>query len=207
IVLAGHSIGSVPTLAALHFARDFETIDDIEIGLVFDPDDVSGPMTVADMERIMTIAPSPLLLVEGRWNWVTPEDAVRTFRSAEGIFRHGRAAPLLDTVSLASATRAKSIRVDLAEGRTATALRGEGPSHEVSIEIAGWSGSGSGQRQRHEIVDRAGYATLSARGVALCVERVVGLTGEPPPAPGLYTPEVLVEPAHLIQKLQELGTI
>lgn len=39
------------------------------------------------------------------------------------------------------------------------------------------------------------------------MERVVGLTGEPPPAPGLYTPEVLVEPAHLIQKLQELGTI
>jgi hypothetical protein len=206
VVLGGHSIGSVPMLAALHFAHELYAVEAIDIGLVFDPDDVSGPMTVEDMERIASVVPSALMLVEGRWRWVQPDAAVRTFEGAGGVLREGSPAALLDSVDLAASTHARSVRVDLAEGPTATALRGEGPSHEIVIEIRGRSRCGLPQRHRHEIVERAGYATLSGLGVALCVERALGLAGGAALAPGLYTPAVLVDPAYLIRKLRELGT-
>src|SRR3546814_7194972 len=83
-------------LSAIAFAREFRTIESIEIGLVFEPDDAAGPMTIADMERIMAIAASPLMLKDGRWIWAGAASASRTFAGADGIIRRGDAAALVD---------------------------------------------------------------------------------------------------------------
>jgi hypothetical protein len=205
VLMLGHSMGATPMLSALHFASAFETIEAIEIGLLFDPDDPFGPMSGLDMERITAIGPSPLLLKDGRWLWAGADEAARRFIGVDGVSHQGQAVGLVDVLSLASATRARSIRVDFAEGRTASSREGRPPSHEVIIEITGKRADGAKGSFRYELVDPAGYAAMSARGVAVAVERLLGLAGGPAPEPGLYLPEVLIDPGYMVQRLEELG--
>lgn len=204
ILMLGHSMGAVPVLAALHFARGFRRIDAIEVGLVFDSDDPLGPASAVDMERIGKIGPSPLLLDGGRWRWVGAEAATRRITGVDGSEHQGQAVGLVDVLSLSS-TQARSIRVDFAEGTTASSRRGEPPSHEVIIEISGERADGATGRFRYELVDLQGYAAMSAREVAVAIERLLGLVGGPAPGPGLYLPEMLVDPGHLMRRLEAFG--
>jgi hypothetical protein len=41
--------------------------------------------------------------------------------------------------------------------------------------------------------------------VALGVERLLGLAGGEPAAPGLYLAEVLIDPAYFVRRMQEFG--
>ncbi len=204
VVLLGHGMGAVPMLATLFFAGQFKTIDAIELGLVFDPKDPLGDASAVDMERINNIGPSPLVLQDRRWRWICGDAAQRSFTGVDGREHVGGTVGLVDVLSL-SRTGAPSIRVDFAEGDTATSLRGEGPSHEVIIEIDGEHNDGSRGRHRYELVDPKGYAALSAKGLAATIERLVGLAGEAAPGPGLYMPELLVDPARLLGQLQRQG--
>jgi hypothetical protein len=200
VLLLGHVFGGVGTLAALHFARAFKTVESIALAGVVDPDDQGGPSSQADFERLMKDCPSSLIRRDGAWRWVSGPEAARPVVDVGGVTRQGQALPLLDVVSLAAATDAKSLRVDLAARDG-----GQAPVTELIVEIAGEDHDGKPARVRHEIVDRDVYAGLSARGAALATERLLGLTGEPPPAPGLYHPESLLDPARVIQRLQEFG--
>jgi len=204
ILLLGHSIGSVPALASLHFAREFKTVEAIEIGLVFDPDDPLGPASAMDMERIAKVGSSALLLDGGRWRWVHMGEARRSFTGIGGVPHAGEAVGLVDVLTLA-ATETRSIRVDIAVGQTETRRRGEAPSHEVIIEITGERRDGASGRFRYELIDREGYAMMSARGVAVAIERLLGLVGGTAPGPGLYLPETFVDPDHLVRRIQEFG--
>jgi hypothetical protein len=47
---------------------------------------------------------------------------------------------------------------------------------------------------------------LTALGVTLAIERLLGLAGGAAVAPGLYLPEVLIDPAYMVQRLEEIGT-
>lgn len=204
ILLLGHGMGGVPALAALHCAQDFASIDAIEVGLVFDPADPLGPASAVDMDRIGRIGPSPLVLDETRWSWIGGEKALRSFAGIDGAPQAGQAVGLLDVLSLSSAP-ARSIRIDFAEAITATSKRGDAPSHEVIIEIVGVHKDGARGRFRYELIDPEGYAAMSARGIAIMVERLLGLAGGSAPGPGLYLPEVIVEPSHLVARLRLFG--
>lgn len=204
VLLLGHSMGGVPALASLHFARDFRTIDAIEIGLVFDPEDPFGPASAVDMDRIARIGPAPMLLDRGRWRWVGGDAARRRFTGVGGAGFDGEAVGFLDVLSLAG-TAARSIRVDVAVGQTEARRRGEAPSHEVIIEITGERLDGVSGRFRHELVDPQGYAALSARGVAVAIERLLGLVGGPAPEARLHLPETIVASDHLMRRLGTFG--
>lgn len=205
VLLLGHSIGAAPMLAALHFAAGFRSVASVDIGLVFDPADTAGAMTVADMERIGAIATAPLMLQDGRWVWKGGAAALRRFTGVGGIAREGAAVALADTLGIANATGAQSVRLDIAEGRTASSLQGGPASHEVIIEITGERADGARGRFRYELVDNAGYAAMSARGIALAVERLLGLDGGAPAPAGLYLPEVLLEPEAMVAQLRAFG--
>jgi hypothetical protein len=205
VLLLGHSIGSAPMLASLHFAGEFRSVESVDIGLVFDPDDTAGAMTVADMERIGAIATAPLLLLDGSWVWQGGGAAQRRFTSVDGIERDGAAVALVDTLGIANATGARSVRLDIAEGRTASSLQGGPASHEVIIEITGERKDGGTGRFRYELVDHAGYAAMSARAIALAVERLLGLDGGAPVPAGLYLPEVLLAPEAMVRQLSAFG--
>lgn len=202
ILMLGHVFGGVGTLAALHFAREFKAVEAIALAGIVDPDDQGGPASQADFERLGNDCPSALVRRDGLWRWVRGEEGARQVVDVTGVARQGQALPLLDVVSLAAATDARSLRVDFASRDGAS---GQAPSTELIIEITGEGHDGRPAHVRHEIVDRDVYAGLSARGAALATERLLGLTGDPPPAPGLYHPESLLNPAHVIQRLQDLG--
>jgi hypothetical protein len=204
VVLLGHSMGSVPALAALHAATDFERIDAIEVGLVFDPADPLGLASQKDMDRIGAIGPAPLVRSEWLWRWIGAPQTQRSFTGVDGRVHDGATVGLVDVFSLA-ASGARSVRVDFAEGQTASTLRGEGPSHEVIIEIAGLRKDGREGRFRWELVDPDGYAALSAKGIAVVIEGLFGLAGKDRPTSGLHLPETLVETSHLVRRLAEFG--
>ncbi|MCY1046908.1 NAD(P)-dependent oxidoreductase [Corallococcus sp. bb12-1] len=206
VLLLGHFLGGTVTLATLHFARAFRRVDAIEIGAVFDEEDVGGPAARGDTERVTKDLPSPLMLKDGRFVWARGEDVYRDFVGVDGARWRGRAYPLLDVVSLAAATEARTVRLDFAVREAASRPSGQGVSHEVIIEISGEREDGTTGRVRHELVDADVHSGLSARGVALAVERLLGLAGGPPVTPGLYHPEGLLDPASVVERLKEFGT-
>jgi len=149
------------------------------------------PGEVRPRYRGAVIAPWPNRIVDGRYRF-------------DGTEHPAEAVGLVDVLSLSS-TGSTSIRADFAEGITASRRRGEAASHEVLIDITGVRSDGKSGRFRYGLVDPEGYAALSARGVAVAIERLLGLAGGAAPGPGLYFPESIMDPAHLVERLEGFG--
>ncbi|NEE14560.1 saccharopine dehydrogenase, partial [Streptomyces sp. SID7499] len=54
------------------------------------------------------------------------------------------------------------------------------------------------------LVHPAGQRPMTATGIALGVERLLGLRGEAV-APGIHTPETLLDPAYAVERMAETG--
>ncbi len=206
ILMASHWLAGAATLSALHFAREFRSIDSVEIAAVLDEEDLGGPAAYADFERMTKVVTSTLLLQDGKWRWVNGEDAQRTLRGVDGSELQVQAYAPLDLMSLAGATGARSLRFDVSVGQSSGRRRGEHFSTELIIEITGQRHDGTTGRVRHELVHPAGQAPVTAMSVAVGLERLLGLAGGPPVAPGLYLPDVLIDPAYMVRRLEEIGT-
>jgi len=206
VLMASNWLAGAATLPALHFAKEFRAIEAIEIAAVLDEEDMGGPAAHADFERLTTVAPRALIFKDRQWVWATGEDASRRLEGVDGAEMTARAYSPLDVSSLAGATDARSIRFDLVYGRSASRRRGEPFSTEIVIEIVGESSDGAIKCTRHELVHPAGQAPVTALCVAAAVERLLGLAGGSPVAPGLHLPETLIDPACLVQRLAEIGT-
>ncbi|MBJ6761845.1 NAD(P)-dependent oxidoreductase [Myxococcaceae bacterium JPH2] len=205
ILLGSTYLVGATTLPVLQFAREFRALESIAISAVLDERDLGGAAAYADLDR-QKAAPNSLILENGQWRWVGGDAALRTFRDSEGNDLQGQAYSLMDPVALAAATRAKSIRFDLAVGLSASRRRGEPFSTEIIFELEGTLHDGTRARVRHELLHPEGQAPVTAVGVAVGVERLLGLAGGAPVAPGLYLPHVLIEPEYLLRRLQEFGT-
>ncbi|UQA63591.1 hypothetical protein E8A73_008970 [Polyangium aurulentum] len=203
ILFLGHALGGATTLSALHFARELRSIETLDVAVAIYDDDHGGPATNTDLERAGRV--SPLLRKNGRWIWASGDDIERTVTAADGTKHRGNAFPLLDVVSLAAATDAPNVRFDIAVRSAASRPAGKRPSTEMIFEIDGVDADGKKRRVRHEVVDDEDLSTLSARGLAITVERLLGLAGGPPVPPGLYNPETILDPADVIQKLEAFG--
>jgi hypothetical protein len=206
ILMDSYWLAGAATLATLHFAREFRSVEAIEIGAVLDEQDVGGPAAYADLDRQTKAIPSALLLADGKWSWVSGPAAARVFKDVDGHEMPGQAYSLLDVLSLAAATGASSIRTDVAFGESASRRRGEAFSTEIIIEMTGTRHDGTTARVRHELVHPEGQAPVTAAAVVVGIERLLGLAGGPPVPPGLYLPHVIIDPAHMIRRLEEFGT-
>ncbi|AUX41703.1 saccharopine dehydrogenase [Sorangium cellulosum] len=203
ILMLGHILGGTATMAALHLAQELKSVDAIAIGCVIGADDRGGPAAQADFERYEQNAQAALVLEDGKWTWLRGEASARRFVDAGGVERVGQAYALPDVVSLAAATDARGVRVDIA-ARDAT-TGGVDRSTELVVEVSGRRHDGSGARLRYDIVDAEINARLSAYGAAIATERLLGLEGGPPVGPGLYNPESVLDPARAIARLETLG--
>lgn len=206
VLMASNWLAGAATLPALHFAKAFRAIEAIEIAAVLDEEDMGGPAAYADFERLTTVAPHALILQDRQWRWATGEDASRRLLAVDGAELTARAFSALDVLSLAGATDAQSVRFDLVYGQSASRRRGEPFSTEIVIEIEGERNDGTSGRVRHELVHPAGQAPVTALCVAVAIERLLGLADGNPVSPGLYLPETLIDPAYLVQRLEEIGT-
>ncbi|HJT11339.1 MAG TPA: hypothetical protein VJ790_01905 [Dongiaceae bacterium] len=205
ILMGSQWLVGAATLPTLEFAREFESLESIELAAVFDEQDMGGPAAAADFERLTKAAPSPLILKDGKWRWINGEEATRQVKDRDGAVRDAATYTPLDVLSLATATNAKSIRFDLVYGESATRKRGEPFSTEIIIELKGRLKNGQEGSARYELFHPGGQAPVTALSVAIVVERLLGLAGGEKVEPGLYFPESLIEPAYALRRHQEFG--
>jgi hypothetical protein len=78
-------------------------------------------------------------------------------------------------------------------------------STEILIEIAGDDHAGRPIRTRHAVVHPQGQMPLTGLGVAMLLERLVGLDRKPPVPAGLYFPYQLLEPDAYLARLKQVG--
>ncbi|MFA9455211.1 hypothetical protein ACERJO_00385 [Halalkalibacter sp. AB-rgal2] len=207
ILMNSYWLAGTVTLAILSIIQEFSSIDSINIAALLDEQDMGGPAAYDDFKRLSKAGPYALMLKDGEWIWAIDDDRMSHFESVDGKVFHGEAysAPL-DVAGLAAATNANSIRFDFALGETASRRRNEPFSIETIIEMSGKQNNGSFGNFRYEIVHPKGQVPMTALGVAVGIEHLLGLVGAPTVKAGLYFPEVLIEPSYMMKRLKEFGT-
>ena len=201
-LMLGHWQAGVMTLTALAAAQAFADVDRVEMAALYDYADPIGPMTASDSSGFVGQA---LIREEGHWRNVNAAEAGRS------VERDGHppfdAMPMgvLDTPALAARTGARHVRFDLGAGTSIGSADGGPASHDLYIDLAGRDAKGAAMTRRTLVTDPAGQAHLTALGVLIGAERVLGLDGAAPPPAGLTFPEAVIDPAQAVARLRAFG--
>lgn len=201
-LMLGHWQAGVLTALARHACRDFAWVDRIAMAALFDYGDPIGPMTAADTAGF---AGQALIREGGIWTWV---DAMSSGRIvSRGGLSAFEAHPMgvLDTPALAAVTGASDVRFDLGVGQSLGSANGGVASHDLYVDIDGTLSSGVSGARRTILSDPRGQAHLTAVGMLIGVERLLGLDGAPPPAAGLLFPETSIDLDRALQRLRDFG--
>jgi hypothetical protein len=201
MMLLGHHLGGLATLAALHYAREFADVSSIRIGAIFDENDLGTATAQADAALAQRVSPHPLRLEAGRWAWAIESDADGTLRAADGTPYPSHSYSLLDVVSLAAASEARDVAFDVAIRPAAADGRSR---HEVVIEIDGTRIDQANGPRRFAITDDAHHTRLSGQGAALALTHTAGLGDTNAAPPGLHLPETLIDPSAAVAQLHAL---
>lgn len=193
---------SVPTL---EFAKPFGRVSDITIGALLDEQDAFGPAAQNDLERQTRTVPAALARRDGAFVWRVGDDMKGCVQAVDGTEMEAAALSPNDLLGLSMATGAPNVRFDLAIGVSSSRRRGETLSAEVLIELAGEDRAGRPLRTRHAVVHPGGQMPLTGLGVAMVLERLVGLDGQPSTPAGLYFPHQLLDPAAYFARLRAIG--
>lgn len=202
IALLGHWAAGIMTIIAQKLASQYSTIDAIELTALYDYQDPIGPMTAKDAEGFVGRA----LLRQGRhWSWVDAPGHARLVQLADGITQEALPMGVLDVPSLAAVTDSPDIRFDLTTGNSIGTNTGGKASHDLYIDIAGTLKSGETANRRTIISDPNGQAHLTALGVLVAIENILGWNGRPPAEGGIHLPETLVPVDAAIARIQDFG--
>ncbi len=207
VLMNGTWLAGTALLPALDYAADFERVAAVTISAVLDEQDMGGPAASADYERQTTATSNALILEDGKWVWVGPERGARTFRGPDGVDNSAQPYPLLDPVYLGAALPLRSARFELHYGMSAGRRAGRAFSTEMVIEVEGVKKTGASGRFRLDIAHAQGQAPLTAVGVGVSVEALLGLSGLPAPAAGLHLPHTLIDPAYMVARLRDFGAV
>ena len=206
VVLGTEWLVGATTVPTLEFAKAFGRVHDIAIGALLDEQDAFGPASEADLERqTKTMPAAALVRRDGAYAWRVGDDAKARFRAVDGTEMEASAFSPNDVVGLANATGAPNVRFDLAIGVSSTRRRGGPMSTEIVVELAGEDHAGLPLSTRHAVVHPEGQMPLTGLGVAMVLERLVGLDGGPPTPPGLYFPYQLLDPTAYFARLEQIG--
>lgn len=193
---------SVPTL---HFARRFRRIDAIAIGALLDETDDFGPAAEGDLERQTKVMPAALERRDGSFVWRSGDALRSTVRALDGRVVDAMALSPNDVIGLATALDVPNVRFDLAVGVSSSRESGEKLSAEILIDIAGEGEDGRPLRTRYAVVHPQGQMPLTGLGVALLLERLMGLDGSDPAPSGLYFPHQLLRAERYLERFEAIG--
>ncbi|NEW45042.1 saccharopine dehydrogenase [Nocardia cyriacigeorgica] len=205
VLMASHWAAGVITLVALEWAKEFDRVDTIRIGAILDENDAGGPAGLADLERWAEVTSAGYARRDGVFAWIGAAEAQVELHSLDGTAVTGQTVPILDVTSLGLATGAPNVEFAFAVGESAGSRRGEGPSVEIRIDLEGLGRSGAPLTINRHVVHLSGQRPLTSLGLALGVERLLGLRGDAV-TPGIYTPEVLLDSAYVVEQLVDVGT-
>ncbi|WP_338664366.1 hypothetical protein VQH23_04190 [Pararoseomonas sp. SCSIO 73927] len=205
VVLGYEWLVGATTVPALGLARAFGRVERIAIGALVDEEDSGGPAVAEDFERLNSTLPAALTRRGGRYVWRAGEDAKAGFRAVDGTAVEATGFSSIDVVGLATATGAPDVMFNLATGVSSSRRRGGPMSTEIVIELAGTDHAGRALRTCHAVVHRGGSAPLTGMGVAMILERLVGLDGRPATPAGLYFPYQLLDHDAYLARLEASG--
>jgi hypothetical protein len=203
VLVASHWCAGTAVLATLAAAREFGRVDRVRVGAILDELDTGGPAGNADFERWSTATTAGLVRRDGSFTWIA--DGETEVIGVDGTAYPAQSIAVLDVTSLALATGATDVRFDMAIGQSAGRRTGGRASVEVRIELEGTDQAGKPLSTNRYLVHPEGQRPMTALGLALGIERLLGLDGGDPVAPGLHTPESLVDPAYAVRRIQEIG--
>ncbi|WP_324670480.1 hypothetical protein [Hymenobacter sp. GOD-10R] len=205
VVLGTEWLVGATTIPTLEFAKAFGRVHNITIGALLDEQDAAGPAANADLERQTKTMPAALTRQDGAFTWRVGDEARTSFRAVDGTDMEASTFSVYDVLGLATATGAPNVHFKLALGVSSSRRRGEPMSTEILIELAGEDHAGQPLRTRHAVVHPQGQMPLTGLGVAMLLERLLGLDGKPAVPAGLYFPYQLLEPAAYFARLQQIG--
>ncbi|MGY0499032.1 saccharopine dehydrogenase [Nocardia sp. FBN12] len=204
VLVASHLMAGIAVLATLDSVREFARVDTVRVGVALDDTDTGGPAGIADLERWSAVTSAGLVRRDGVFTWLAEADAQADVSTVDGTALPGQSIPVLDVPSLALATGAPNVRVDFAVGETPSRRRGEPASIDIRIDLDGTDQAGNPVSRTHHVVHPDGQRPLTALGIALGAERLLGLNGTRP-TPGIHTPESLIDPAYAMRRMREAG--
>lgn len=200
ILLLGHHLGSLVTMATLHHTRDIADVTDVRIGAIFDEADLGGTTAQADAARVARATPHPLIRHEGRWLWAEGPHLRGRITGSDGVVHEASALSLLDVASVAAVTKARSVRFDVAVREPSSKAR-----HEVVIEVEGREGDNRTAIRRITIESDGFHTMASGRAIAFALERLLGLDGRSAVPAGLWLPENVLDAAHVVSRARASG--
>lgn len=193
------------TMPTLERARRFARLDDIRIGALLDEEDAGGPAWGADLDMLTEATPPALTRRDGAYLWRTGDDLRTRFRAVDGTEMEAFGIAPNDVVALAAATGAANVEFNLAFGTSSSRRRGQPMSTEIVVDLAGVDHAGRPLRTRHAVVHPQGQFPVTGLGTAMVLERLVGLDGHAPAAPGLYFPHQLLDSDGYLARLTRIG--
>ena len=205
VVLGYEWLVGATTVPALHLAKFFAQVEEIRISALVDEQDTGGPAVAEDFKYLNRLMPAALTRRDGNWTWREGDDVKTVFSALDGSKINASGFSSIDVAGLAAATGARSVQFDLGQGVSSSRRKGGTLSTEIILDISGLDHSGQGLRNRHAVVHPGGAAPLTGMGIALLLERLIGLDGKPPTAPGLYFPYQILDTSHYLARLAEEG--
>ena len=233
VMLASSWMGGLTPVIAVAAARKLERVDSIDIGVLFSMTDKAGPNSIEYMDRLAT---PYKVMIDGKEQTVYPVTDPRTVTFPGGYRSKVYRFDSPEQVTLPEITGAKTVasRIGFDSALTTNALRllvrlgiwkliandrftktrrsllhnpGEGGAHEIVIELAGSDSKGRPVSVRASILDPVSQSHLTAAAVTMHLERILGLDGAPPPAPGIVFPESEPQIESGLQLLRDFGVV
>ncbi len=203
VIFAGHWQGGLLTLVVKHLAARFSSINKIETAGLYDPKDPVGPLVTEEVKGFVGKA---LIRQDAKWLFKESKDNTRLIKLYNLTSAVGYPMSTLDVPSIAAFTGAENIRFDFIVGESIGSSNGFDASHDLYIEIEGTLLSGEKKKLRTIVSGPRGNSHLTAVGIYLITESILGLRGQPAhKAGGLFLPETIVVSDNIISRLSEFG--
>lgn len=203
IVFAGHWQAGLLTLVVKQLAAKFSHITTVETAGLYDEKDPVGPLVTDEVTDFVGRA---LIRRDGNWLHVESKANTRLINLYDGKSAVGHPMGTLDVPSIAAFTGAGNIRFDFIVGDSIGSGKGLEASHDLYIEIEGTLLSGQKTKFRTIVSGPRGNSHLTAVGVYLITEKILGLNGKSKQNKGgMYLPETIVSEDNIIKRLSEFG--
>ncbi|QNK61137.1 hypothetical protein H7F33_11170 [Pedobacter sp. PAMC26386] len=203
IVYAGHWQAGLLTLMVKQQADKFSQIETIELAGLYDPKDSVGPLVANEVSGFVGEA---LIRKGGNWLSLQAKENPRTIDLHNHLSAIGYPISTLDVPSIAAFTSAKNIRFDFIIGKSIGTSKGMDASHDLYITIDGTLLSGEKRKLSTIVSGPKGNSHLTAVGVYLITEKLLGLNGQSEQKiGGLYLPETIISTHDISKRLKEFG--
>lgn len=231
IMLSSAWMAGVASVVAVALSRQLARVDRIDISVLYALKDKAGPNSTEYMDRLAT--PFEVML-DGARVRVLPFTDPRGVAFPGGYTAKAYRFDTPDQLTLPHSTGAKTVAARIAfddamttgllvalvrsgiwrlfSGERFTPVRrgllynpGSGASHEIVIEVAGVDDNDDAKTVRATVADPEGQTHLTAVGALVQLQRLLGLDGALPPAPGVVYPDTAPQVASALQVLRSSG--